>query len=68
MDCGQLDPVRWSRKIGMKHGDKRGAASDMRAPSAGQEAVLAFLASGAAFPGGGPVTRVETHGAYVFLN
>ncbi|TFL16394.1 kinase [Jannaschia formosa] len=32
-----------------------------------QEDVLAFLASGAAFPDGGAVTRIETHGAYVFL-
>jgi len=33
-----------------------------------QREVVAFLGSGAAFPGGGPVERVDTHGAHVFLS
>jgi aminoglycoside phosphotransferase family enzyme/predicted kinase len=32
-----------------------------------QSQTVAFLASGAAFPCGGPVEVIETHGAYVFL-
>ncbi|MDG4648443.1 AAA family ATPase [Roseibacterium sp. SDUM158017] len=32
-----------------------------------QAKTVAFLASGRAFPGGGPVEVIETHGAYVFL-
>ena len=51
----------------MQQGDTWGAASDARLPLTGQEDVLAFLASGSAFPGGGTVKRVETHGAFVFL-
>jgi hypothetical protein len=32
-----------------------------------QSEIVAFLASGRAFPEGGPVEVIETHGAYVFL-
>lgn len=32
-----------------------------------QSDTVAFLTSGSAFPGGGPVELIETHGAFVFL-